>query len=485
MVPTGMLGRRLYVPLFLLSFLFCSSFVLAKERKEAESVLWGSFPSSGEERKLEEGLNQEKEEGDGTTTRQTTQTLYPYVLQNECTVNIQHNITQAPEEQTVFFDALSLLVSDLRMILPETCRRSSLWILCNLAFPCQSQVCSVTREDCEFAFKDCPPSDLTLNCSSFPTESEALEMEEEKKRWWGGEERGWIDGIGNNVLEEEYFVTVQESAETPNPVTTCLADRGEEIQCCLDPFTKKSDTDECVLACPSYPFGETRYKALTYTHFALLWITTVLVIAALVPLLFLKQTLTFPKYAMPAAMVATLFWLHNEMWSIYVGLLFFFFFFFFFFCCFFFFFFLLLLLSWLLLLLLGRLLLMMMFGFLFFWFFFGCCCNCFFSVFCFLFFFVVFYLCSFFPFLSPSSPSKFLSFFNFQPPQPTTTNHNQLQVLTNICVEMKKILLLLMRSFSLVPLVLRNFMSFIFLEFWLFLWFLVFLLCFCTFLPMG
>ena len=331
-IGEGEMARVLFLknnglgPLLLFFFLLVlfSSCVLTEEEEQHPlkegKIDWEWFSTKKEQQQEEDDEEEDDEEERAWSTRQTMDPiLYPYVLDNECSVNIQHNVTSSPEDQATVFDFISLLVSDVRMVTPDTCRRGSLWIVCNLAFPCQGEDCSVTREDCEYAFKDCPPSDSTLNCSSFPSE------DEEKRRYWGGEEKGWVFDERNGASGDSYWVTVEESSQIPNPVTTCLGEDGDDIECCIEPYTMDRNTEECVLKCPAYPFGETRFKAMTYTHFALLWVATIMVVIALFPLCFLKQTLTFPKYAMPAALIASVLWLHNEMWAVYVGLFYVFF----------------------------------------------------------------------------------------------------------------------------------------------------------------
>ena len=89
-----------------------------------------------------------------------------YVLENECTSNLEHLIIIPPEQQVFFFffffffffdsslvslfysqpntfESISLLISDSRMI-PPSCRRSLLWMICLRAFPSVNQSCGVT-----------------------------------------------------------------------------------------------------------------------------------------------------------------------------------------------------------------------------------------------------------------------------------------------------------------------------------------------------
>ena len=223
-------------------------------------------------------------EGSGGQENNNNNMGFPYVLENECTVYIQHLIHASPEQQVIFcfffflfffffvlffsfsfllfsflplsptsffkihilttipnnfffflffffffflkeqtFTAISLPVSDTRM-LPPPCRRPLLWLLCLLSFPSIDNSCIITQQDCEYVLEECE-EEIPFNCSIFPSNGE----ERERGGGWGGGE-GW-GGLERGVDSEEGgCVTVFEASEIENAVVTCLNDDYDDIE---------------------------------------------------------------------------------------------------------------------------------------------------------------------------------------------------------------------------------------------------------------
>ena len=210
-----------------------------------------------------------------------------YVLGNEPVLALPFRPSQ---EQ--LWDEMKMQVSDSRM-LPSSCRRGLLWFACTATYlPCrEGAVCPPSMSACEEVNLSCVPYGIELNCSALPPQT--------------------APSCVTNL-------THQEAVATPLPVKTCLSNTTTEVECCPDPYTVESSTGECVVACYQYGFTESKERALYITCFVIVWLSSVLMILTLGPVVHLMK-LRFPNYVILIYIIMLNMWGHISLWSVYGG----------------------------------------------------------------------------------------------------------------------------------------------------------------------
>ena len=201
---------------------------------------------------------------------------FQYTLNNECTPILGNVSIQENEQQNFFDQELSLTVSDVRMRTPN-CRRSFLSYYCQVmfgAFVCQSssspspspsppeeQQC-LEEGYCIQVSEECSDDFPFLNCTTpSPPPSPSLL---------------------STICQEEVKEQIQQAQKEPIAVTTCLNSTKETMECCIGPFIKDDNDEECVIECPQYLYGRERERGIRiFSLVLMIAILLVLFVAAL------------------------------------------------------------------------------------------------------------------------------------------------------------------------------------------------------------
>ena len=214
---------------------------------------------------------------------------FSFQLENECSEVIQRTFIPK-EEQENEWKQIEMQISDIRM-LNYDCRRPLVWFLCSSVFgECGSEnqtdtdinpsLCEEVNEECGGDILDCSndqsPFVLSRIVSSLPS-----------------------------------------SFSSPIPVITCLENPNTHIECCPDPYTLSSITEECVISCPPTFYKE--QEGLLIANYVFFFFSFGVLILAFIPYIFLPELRVFPKYALAMSMLYMLCFSICLNWSLFVG----------------------------------------------------------------------------------------------------------------------------------------------------------------------
>ena len=266
---------------------------------------------------------------------------FPYDLDNECRNVLLSEVNFNHEEQDLIFSEISVFISDVRMF-PSICRRSLIWLLCNLAFPsciqgvvCHSidlSSCFQVEENCMDSYQSfcsqteqnrmiCDGLASLLNCSSFfsspPTSTSSFPLYLPLDEMSIDQTFEQIEQCDPSTGMEG----LQKATEEPIEVTTCLISQNVTIDpCCTSPlYVKDKKTGECVVSCPQYDYTKEKEETLGIVSFVLLWISTFIFFLSVFPSFFIPELRQFPGYVGYIVSFTTLLFLHSQSWAFYVG----------------------------------------------------------------------------------------------------------------------------------------------------------------------
>jgi len=240
-----------------------------------------------------------------------------YLLHNECTGLVGEQVALTSSSQEEQYQTIAFTVSDIRLFTSLSnsleCRRSYIWLLCNLAFPSCVEEDNMnnctelpSRDTCDSINSTCATSlaTVSVDCealfNSFTNSPNSLSTN---------------TSVCNSTIP--FNSTIISSIFIP-PVT-CIDNTSSLIPCCPPPFLRSLATEECIPACPIPFFSVEKDQTLEQTAYTLTWISTGIFVVSFLPLCVIDNMLIFPRYVMPLAAFLGICYLQTLIWSLYAG----------------------------------------------------------------------------------------------------------------------------------------------------------------------